>query len=472
MRPVYFAELRDSWPAWLGVSLAFVAVNLSFVNSALVLASGWAAVHAGVLDKMLSAEFTLVPISNFVFSGLVGVTVLATSASMVVDSRRGALARLSVAGATPRQVVRSVMGQLVVVSLLSAVVADVIGVLTLEPYLHFLATGLDSSTTVARPDAVFDVGSMLLANLGCVLVAVLGGFGQARRASRVPPVEALRQAAVLPAPRMTALRWFMVAVCALVIAGLFAAVGPMTAGRDSETVSAFMQMGLGSLILVVMMVAMASPILVGPLARAWTAVLPVRDPIWQVARMNIVARGARLSRSVVPIVFTIGLMLGLLTIGPTIAATTAASGYDGGTVQLDKAGMGAFLSLLGPAPGIALCGGIGNLFMTSRQRDAELALLGVTGATPAQRKALPVLEAVILTVTAAIPAAGALAVMAAFYHVSFAGAGLVPVIEVPLSAWVTGIGGTMVIMVAATSLPTLPALERPEPRVIARLAAE
>lgn len=134
--------------------------------------------------------------------------------------------------------------------------------------------------------------------------------------------------------------------------------------------------------------------------------------------------------------------------------------------------MGAFLSLLGPALAIALAGGVGNLFMMSKQRDAELALFGITGATPAQRRLLPVLEAIILTVTAAIPGILALIVMLTYLYISFSGAGLVAVLSVPVTAWVVSVGATGLIMVAATFLPTLSALRLPEPRVVARLAAE
>ena len=48
----------------------------------------------------------------------------------------------------------------------------------------------------------------------------------------------------------------------------------------------------------------------------------------------------------------------------------------------------------------------------------------------------------------------------------------VPGIDVPASAWLLGVGVTGLIMVAATFLPTLSALRLPEPRVVARLAAE
>lgn len=313
---------------------------------------------------------------------------------------------------------------------------------------------------------------MLVANLACVGVAALGGLGQARKAATIPPVEALRQAAASPPQRMTGPRWVAVVLGCLILALLFAAIYPLNQERNSETVSTLMQLGLLALIVFTQLVAWSAPLLISPLARGWTALIPVRAPVWQLARKNIYVRGPRFARSVVPIVFTIALMLGLLSLGPTILATTTASGYGGDPIRLDKAGMGAFLALLGPALGVALCGGIGNLFMMSKQRDAELALFGITGATPGQRRLLPVLEAVILTVTAAIPAIAAMGVMGLYFWLSFNAAGLTPMIEVPLNAWIASIGGTGLIMIAATFLPTISAQRLPEPRVIARLAAE
>lgn len=471
MRRVHLAELRDSWPAWLGVSLAFVVANLSFANSALVLATGVEAVSSGVMEQGASTEFTLTPITNFVFSGLVALVVISSSAGMVVDSRRGALARLALAGATPRQVKNAVMLQLLAVAVACAVVADVIALATLDPHLAFLTYGTESGLNLTKPAPVYDLGGMLLANLALVLVALVGGHGQARRAAAIAPVEALRQAAAGAPPRMGVARWIGVVLALGLLVAFFAAIPTVARFAGKETVSTFLQMSLAALVVFVIAVSQAAPALIGPLARGWTGLVPTRSPAWQVARANIWVRGARFSRSVVPIVFTIGLMLGLLSIGPTIFATSVASGFEQ-TVQLDKAGMGAFLALLGPALAIALAGGVGNLFMMSRQRDAELALLGITGATPGQRRLLPVLEALILTLTAAIPAAAALGVMMLFLTVSLQAGGLTPALVVPVSAWLAGVGGTGLIMVAATFVPTLSALRLPEPRVVARLAGE
>lgn len=264
MLRISLAELRGSWPAWLGVSLALVVTNLSFATSALVQASGWAAVRAGRLELEASGEFTLVPISNHVLSGLVGLVVIGTAAGLVVDARRGALARLGLAGATPGQVVRSVLAQLVLVCLACAVVADLVAVLTLEAWLGFLTTGVDSGESFTRPDPVYSLGAVALANLGVLAVAVLGGLRQARRAAALAPVEALRESAAPAPPRMTGWRWAGVAVAGLALAGPFAAIGPLAAARDKETVSTMLQLALLVLVLVLLVAALLAPLVIGP----------------------------------------------------------------------------------------------------------------------------------------------------------------------------------------------------------------
>ncbi len=49
-----------------------------------------------------------------------------------------------------------------------------------------------------------------------------------------------------------------------------------------------------------------------------------------------------------------------------------------------------------------MSGGVSVLLMMSRQRESELALAGIVGATKRQQVLVPVLEGVIITVTATI----------------------------------------------------------------------
>lgn len=128
--------------------------------------------------------------------------------------------------------------------------------------------------------------------------------------------------------------------------------------------------------------------------------------------------------------FTVAILLGMTVVMPTIAATTAAAGYE---IQLSGAGIGPVLTMVGPALAIALAGGVGSLLMMSKQRDAELALTGVLGATPpGQRRTLPVLEAVIIAVTALFPALIAVGgVELAYFHFGLPAAGYAAVLSVP-----------------------------------------
>ncbi|MGD5639543.1 FtsX-like permease family protein, partial [Xanthomonas citri pv. citri] len=141
----------------------------------------------GTLALTDSTALVYLPGINLVFCALVGASVIGASTSLVVDSRRGSLARLALSGATPRQVVATVMTQLVAVSLACAVLGDVIAYAVLQPTLDVLAS--ERSAELVPPTAVYALWPALLANLLAVGLALVGGFRQAYRASRIPPVE-------------------------------------------------------------------------------------------------------------------------------------------------------------------------------------------------------------------------------------------------------------------------------------------
>ena len=166
--------------------------------------------------------------------------------------------------------------------------------------------------------------------------------------------------------------------------------------------------------------------------------------------------------------FAVGLAFGLLSFGRTLNSTLAALGMP----ALDGSSMQTLLALFALPLVVAVAGSVGSLVMMSRQRDAELALDGVIGATPAQQAAIPVLEAFLVVVTASIM--GLLMAAACIGSLAL-GLGLLvdePVIVVPWAtlAWVALIG--FVVTAAAALLPTLPSLHQPAPKVIARLIAD
>lgn len=471
MRPLHLAELRASWSTWLGVSLAFVTTNFALVLSVLTLIAGARAMATGNLDPLDSSAFVINPALNLVFSAAVGAVVIGTATNLALSARRGALARLALNGATPAQIVGTVMVQLVVVSLTSSLIGAVLALIALRPALEYLAyERIEAGTPMPVPEPVYAIWPILLTALGAVLVAVVGGLRQTLRASRVAPVEALREhQADGQRIRMTVGRIIATVLTALVLAAAYASIAAFTATPNSETISNLTTLSLTVLIIVAVLLALLAPVLIGPLTRAWVRLLPLPLASWQLARRTVSSRARRLTRSVVPVMMTIGLLLGMLAIWGSLESTMIANGYD---VEISASGPASLLLLLGLPLAISLAGGVGSLIMMSRQRDAELALFGIVGATPRQRIVVPLLEAVIITVSATllglVMAAGALVVLA----VGLPAVGMTYAFVPPTAMFAATVGVTLVITVAATVLPTLRSLREVEPALIARLVSD
>lgn len=471
MRRVIAAELRDSWPAWVGVSLGFVMTGFAMALAALVLHSGVAA-SGTVLPELDAQTYSAQGGINLVLATLVGFNVVGASTALVVDSRRGALARLALVGATPHEVVRAVLSQLAVVAFVSAIVGDVLAVLVLRPALAFLLAerGSDSSGIMAPP--VVEPGTLVAVNLAWLLVVLIGGYQQARRASRIPPVEALRQSQGSDAARsgVRPSAWFRAALALLFLIGMFVMVPALAANRDSETFTQIMQTNMFGLAVVGWLFSELMPLIVRPLTSLWTGLVPASvSPTWSIARATVLARAERLSRSVSPVMFTIGLAFGIIGLPTTYNAIFAASGFD---VTLEHVGAETFLALMGLALAIALCGSVGSLLMMSKQREAELALLGIAGGTGAQRVRVATFEAVMITGTAAI--LGILMVVVSLTHLAWATpqAGLQFALGVPLVPLLVALLVCGAVTIVATVVPTLRSVQLPEPKVIARLIAE
>lgn len=181
-----------------------------------------------------------------------------------------------------------------------------------------------------------------------------------------------------------------------------------------------------------------------------------------------VARADRLVKSVVPAMISVGLVFGIMAMADSVNATLRVNNYG---YQLEGASIIAVFGVFGLSLAIALAGSVGNLVMMARQRDAELALDSIVGATPRQQVILPALEATIVTCSA-----GLLGLAMAGVSIGVLARGMPYILDVSAVSvpWWTLLGmllGMWIIVLAATVLPSLPSLRHPAPRVIARLVA-
>lgn len=470
MRQVHLAELRDSWSAWLGVSLAFIMVNACLVLTVVIGYTGVAALLDGSLDFLGSTAWTAGQVLVMVCILFVAIPVIGSSTSLVVGSRRGSLARLALVGATPTQVRGTVTTQLALVSLVCAPIGDIVAIAATRPWIGLMAYQAREEPTWVTLEPNFALAPILLTNLFCVMVAVLAGRKQARVASEIPPIEALRQSQAPAAkPRLGVGGWLTATFVALLVIASFVSVPIQLANRFSETVSNLMIIGFLQVFVWGALLAVVAPLLVSPLTRQWTALVPSASPAWQIARATVSARADRLYKSVVPVMFTFAIGVGSMTVVDSLIRTIAVSM---GRVDLSLPMWDTFVLQFGPALLIAFAGGVGSLLMMSKQRDAELALVGIVGATPRQRIAIPMLEALIITVTSALLSAIVIIPSLVFQAYSMMAAGLTyQLVLSPVLVFGAFFGG-VILTGLSTVLPTLPAQRLPEPRVIARLVAE
>jgi putative ABC transport system permease protein len=195
----------------------------------------------------------------------VGSFVIANTLSITIAQRTRELATLRTLGATRRQVLRSVLLEAFAIGLLASLVGLFLGLA--------LAKGLNSllvSFGIDLPQAstVFATRTVIVSLLVGVVITMLAALRPALRSTRVPPIAAVREGAVLPPTRFARFGAYpalgtVAGALALMIVG--ALVGLSTGSR-------LLAIGIGTLLLFVG-VAMLAPRLVPPFARVlgWPA---------------------------------------------------------------------------------------------------------------------------------------------------------------------------------------------------------
>jgi putative ABC transport system permease protein len=188
----------------------------------------------------------------------VGSFVIFNTIAITVTQRTREFATLRTLGASRRQVLRSVLVEAFLIGLLAAVIGLFLG-LAIAKGLNaiFVALGADLPQT----GTVFATRTVIVSLLAGVIVTVLAGIFPAMQATRVPPIAAVREGAVLPRSRFS--RWsgwmagaLLVLALALLADGLFLAKG---------IAGVLLPLGVGTLLLFIG-VALVSGRLVKPLA--------------------------------------------------------------------------------------------------------------------------------------------------------------------------------------------------------------
>ena len=203
------------------------------------------------------------------FAGIalfVGSFVIANSLSITIAQRTREFATLRTLGASRRQVLTSIIVEALIVGLVASVIGLFLGLLLARGlFWLFDAVGF----TLPNTGLLFEPRTAVIALLVGVLVTLFASLRPALRATRVPPIAAVREGATLPPGRFARFRGVGAALTA--VAG-FAALLYGLFASGLGTTQVLVWMGLGAL-LIFLGVALFSSRLVRPLAHVlgWPA---------------------------------------------------------------------------------------------------------------------------------------------------------------------------------------------------------
>ena len=409
--------LLSQWKSWSGTVLV-LAFAATLVN--VCLAHRFSVTRPEVVATARAAgvspaELEMSGLSIYIYSALVAIPVVAVVGQSCVQALRTNWARWRLAGAVPRQVFLSVIMTIATLGLVSCIPGILVGILVDQTFSSILTR--IASEKMGAIEVIQTPTTILFTAVSVVGIAVLGAFGPARTAVKVPATEAIREMS-LSIRRMSLTRWGLGALWSLICAAqLFLAFTIQPQKIDDGLPAGGGQAMLAAILISILSVIIA-PALVPGLLKVWSLPLAHLGGPWLVARRSTSWR-ASLSGSAVALLglgfsFTAALMTNLYTTESVVASAHLPNKIN----QLDTLVMIAILGL------IALLGAIAVVAMTSRSRQREFAILRCGGSTIKQIRAQAVIESLLYTCTALLLSSVPLIVTAVGEALFFHKAGL------------------------------------------------
>jgi putative ABC transport system permease protein len=257
---------------------------------------------AGEINDAIGSFLTPALLAFGVIAVFVGAFIIFNTFSITVAQRLREFAMLRTLGASRRQVLQSVTAEALVIGLLSSVIGLGCGYLVaigIGAAFDAVGFGLptNSPSLAAR--------TVILALLVGVGVTLLASLGPARRATKIPPIAALREGATLPQGRLA--RYAPVLAVVIGLGGVVLIVlgfsGSGSVGRR------LIGMGIGAL-LVFIAVAMLARFVVTPVARVLGAPLEaIAGTTGRLARENAMRNPARTARTAAALMIGLGLIV-------------------------------------------------------------------------------------------------------------------------------------------------------------------
>lgn len=444
MTRLVLSDLTAHVRVWLGVLAVTIASGFVGAIAAGLIETG--TVHGGrVLEGLSSTSAAVI-----MFTAITALIVLSSTVNLTVALQQRSYALWQLVGIRPALVAWVVLTQLGIVGALGAAVGCLLALPIFPPlFVWVFREWTDMQGISLHLGAV----SVLVVVASIAVVVLLGGLRGARRASRTPPIEALRD----PEPPRIKMGWFRIVLAVLVIGGTVALALTLD---GNASISAFSGQAVLLTPLIAAALAAAGPLVFPLVLRAWTSLLPPgASASWFLARNSARYRLSQSSAAISPLMVAVALAGGLYTTGATLAAAQAER--TGSSDGFDLAPEGVVILLGGPLLLSAIAAA--TVFMSGHAREREFALIQAAGSTHADITLTAIWEAVIYAATAAILGTAATVIGGLIIAAKLS----LPVPAVSFATLGLIAGGGFLLVLAATVAPTVAALRHEIPRTLA-----
>jgi putative ABC transport system permease protein len=255
--------------------------------------------------KGLKSFLDIIKIALVAFGGIalfVGAFIIFNTLSITVAQRSREFGLMRMIGASRRQILRSVLFEAAAIGLLASLIGMGLGfLLATGLQAVFKGVGLDLPST----GTVFETRTLIVALVVGVGVTVLAGLTPALRATRIPPVAALREGSAL-GPHKQSRASLLIGGFATVVGIVLLCFGIFASGITAS--QRLIGMGAGCLLLFVG-VAAFSPRIARPLASAlgWPAARFLGAP-GRLARENAMRNPARTATTAAALMIGVALV--------------------------------------------------------------------------------------------------------------------------------------------------------------------
>ncbi|OZG49253.1 FtsX-like permease family protein [Bombiscardovia coagulans] len=420
-------DLKVNKDIWSGVLLVLVVTQT--ILCSMGVSMGINSYYMGISDETRDPAKHLASGLSLVYGTaiILGCLVIMQTLQASIRQRRQELALLSLLGATPRQVLLFTMLQVVVLTLLASLVGLVLSPVLAPRILDFHSSGMKMPMPFVFTWHNF-LRSALMSLATGIVVALLATRLTLRELEKTVPVQTLGRAhgdeVLINDKHSRGKALFVAALIVLLIplsTSLYLAHrNPQTMSRE-QIIGVFSTTSSGPLLAIILLLialSRAGGSVIGWVTRLWTNLVPSPSAVWKIARSQAVvrSRGKAFGSTIVSLTSCLFLVGGLLAAGQTSATSIQKIP---GLENMSSGGPLEILSGFWAALLIALIGAVASFAISAKERNLDLALISIAGASPEQLLLISALDGFILMMTGILLAAGATFVVGAATAVAY-----------------------------------------------------